>query len=105
MPTQILAPGTEPAVTADITVTDASEVSVGIYSAESGPIPYFSGGVFLNVKNPAGGYLPIMELTPYRPRVALRSSFGPGVYQISRGKLNKEIGAMIDPDGQQGGGS
>ena len=76
MPTQLLATGSTAADSADLPVTAGSPVTVGIKGTVDA-----QARVRITLKDDAGGYTDVGELTPFRPALAISA---PGTYRFTR---------------------
>ncbi|MBX4992303.1 hypothetical protein ABID08_000734 [Rhizobium binae] len=76
MATELLAVGSTAANSADLVVASGSTVLIGIKGATTA-----QARVRITVKDDAGGYTDVGELTPFRPAIAITA---PGTYRFSR---------------------
>jgi hypothetical protein len=76
MATELLAVGSTAANSADLVVASGSTVTVGMKGATSG-----EARVRVQLKDDAGAYIDVSELTPFRPATAITA---PGTYRFAR---------------------
>ncbi|XKM40310.1 hypothetical protein A4U53_030730 [Rhizobium ruizarguesonis] len=76
MAIELLAVGSTAANSSDLVIASGSTVTVGIKGATSS-----QARVRITLKDDAGGYTDVGEITPFRPAIAITA---PGTYRFSR---------------------
>lgn len=93
MAATILAAGTGAGTSSNVTVTAGSPITVGLFTAASGAIPYFDNPIECDLQDPGGNWVlqsPFLDSTC--PSIVL---IGPGVYRFRRlSAVTVSIGIM-----------